>query len=171
MWTIDYLISLQSCPVFGRGFVTPLEKFLCSIVVGLCTLITVMVVLMALKDHGHLRVFPEQVDDVDKAEFRESSSSSSSSWNAGKDGPAAGLGKVCMTEECVKIAADVLSRMNTSANPCEDFYEYACGGWVKNNPLPPGKAMWGTFFQVQERNQLTLKYALGKRSNSLTETI
>ena len=32
--------------------------------------------------------------------------------------------------------------MDKTANPCVDFYQYTCGGWMKNNPIPPDQASW-----------------------------
>ena len=37
---------------------------------------------------------------------------------------------VCLTEDCVLAAATVLSSLDRTVDPCTDFYQYACGGWV-----------------------------------------
>ena len=34
--------------------------------------------------------------------------------------------------ECIQTAADLASRMDTTVDPCEDFYQFACGGYIKN---------------------------------------
>ena len=45
---------------------------------------------------------------------------------------------VCLTKGCVQLSAQIASRLNTSVDPCEDFVEFACGGWRKKNVIPPG---------------------------------
>ena len=42
--------------------------------------------------------------------------------------------------------------MDLSVQPGADFYSYADGNWVKNNPVPPDKSRWGGFAELQERN-------------------
>ena len=39
---------------------------------------------------------------------------------------------VCIEEDCVIAAATVLSSLDRSVNPCENFYDFACGGWIEN---------------------------------------
>ncbi len=43
--------------------------------------------------------------------------------------------------------------MDSTGKPCEDFYRYADGGWLKKNPVPPEFPSWGTFNELAERNR------------------
>ena len=49
-----------------------------------------------------------------------------------------------------------LDALDKSADACTDFYQFACGGWIANNPVPSDRAGYGRFDELQERNNEVL---------------
>ncbi len=53
-------------------------------------------------------------------------------------------------------ALDVTS-MDRSIDPCVNFFQYSCGGWIKNNPIPPDQSSWDTYSKMQDENRGRLR--------------
>src|SRR5258707_14322858 len=57
-----------------------------------------------------------------------------------------------------------INNIDKSVNPCVDFYQFACAGWLRKNPIPPDYTDWVSFNEVQEHNYVVLKNVLEKAS-------
>src|ERR1700694_1085987 len=71
---------------------------------------------------------------------------------------------------------DVTS-MDTSVDPCTDFFTYACGSWIKKNPIPLDQTSWSVYSKLEDDNKAILREILessaspaGKR-DALTQKI
>jgi putative endopeptidase len=61
-----------------------------------------------------------------------------------------------------------VANLDRSVSPCDDFYKFADGGWMKDNPIPADHSSWSTFDQLHDRNQDTLREILEKASTDKT---
>jgi hypothetical protein len=59
--------------------------------------------------------------------------------------------RVCLTEECAKAAGDILHAMDRSVDPCDDFYQFSCGNWIRTNPIPETSSSWNQFNLLREQ--------------------
>jgi putative endopeptidase len=80
----------------------------------------------------------------------------------------AGLTTIGAVAQGTNNANSTVSAMDKSADPCVDFYQFACGGWTKNNPIPSDQPIWSRFGELAERNRTVLRGILenaGKATN------
>ena len=59
-----------------------------------------------------------------------------------------------------------LDAIDKQVEPCQDFFEYACGAWRKNNPIPADQSRWGRFNELAEYNRSLLHQILEKASTA-----
>jgi putative endopeptidase len=59
-----------------------------------------------------------------------------------------------------------LTNLDKTCKPCDDFYEFAMGGWMKANPIPAEYATWGTFAQLRDNNLTAMRTILDVAAKS-----
>ncbi|XP_061733999.1 neprilysin-like isoform X1 [Nerophis ophidion] len=79
--------------------------------------------------------------------------------------------EICTTADCTQSAARLLQNMDTSTDPCDNFYQYACGGWLKKNLIPDTSSRYGTFDVLREELQVILKGVLEKTVEGEAEAL
>ncbi|KAM4606267.1 phosphate-regulating neutral endopeptidase PHEX [Polymixia lowei] len=66
----------------------------------------------------------------------------------------------CLTPECIEAAGSILSKIDQSVHPCEDFYGFSCGGWLKDNPIPEDSSSHGIYPWLRQHVDIRLKELL-----------
>eukprot|EP00731_Ephydatia_muelleri_P003774 Em0001g3774a len=67
---------------------------------------------------------------------------------------------MCLTPECVKLAASVLAAIDQTADPCTDFYKFSCGNWIRNTIIPTNSLLYDNFYTLTALNSQDLAYAV-----------
>nr|XP_010955936.1 membrane metallo-endopeptidase-like 1 [Camelus bactrianus] len=68
--------------------------------------------------------------------------------------------EVCTTPGCVMAAARILQNMDPSKEPCNDFYQYACGGWLRRHVIPETNSRYSIFDILRDELEIILKGVL-----------
>ncbi|XP_062329132.1 neprilysin-like isoform X1 [Osmerus eperlanus] len=67
---------------------------------------------------------------------------------------------ICTTADCTQSASRLIENMDDRVDPCEDFYLYACGGWLKRNIIPETSSRYSTFDILRDELEVLLKGVL-----------
>uniref|UniRef100_A0A673XAU9 Neprilysin n=1 Tax=Salmo trutta TaxID=8032 RepID=A0A673XAU9_SALTR len=72
------------------------------------------------------------------------------------------LDGVCTTADCTQSASRLIENMDANVDPCDNFYQYACGGWLKKNIIPETSSRYSTFDILRDELEVVLKDVLEK---------
>ncbi|KAM6980057.1 membrane metallo-endopeptidase-like 1 [Aplochiton taeniatus] len=78
---------------------------------------------------------------------------------------------VCTTAECVTAAARLLQNMDGSREPCDNFYQYACGGWLERHVIPETNYRHSVFDILRDKLEIVLKGVLETETEQDREAV
>ncbi|KAG6854921.1 hypothetical protein C0991_009744 [Blastosporella zonata] len=73
--------------------------------------------------------------------------------------------ETCLTPQCILLSGSIISSLDTSQDPCENFYDFATGGWLRAHPLPADKGSFGNFEALAQQNRQVIQRILESDAN------
>lgn len=73
---------------------------------------------------------------------------------------------VCSSKECQEAAKIIKESLDESVNPCDDFYHFACGTFIKNTPIPPDQSTLTRFSILEDDIQSQLRDIVNEESKA-----
>lgn len=74
--------------------------------------------------------------------------------------------QVCYSPECVQASAYILGKMDRTVDPCQDFYRYTCGNWMKTTKIPSSRSHYNIFSEIDDQNKQKIR-AILEKSNAM----
>ncbi|XP_062316952.1 membrane metallo-endopeptidase-like 1 [Osmerus eperlanus] len=81
------------------------------------------------------------------------------------------INNVCTTPECVTAGARLLQNMDATVEPCQNFYQYACGGWLESHVIPETSSRHSVFDILRDKLEIVLKGVLETENEQDREAI
>ncbi|XP_041377797.1 neprilysin-1-like [Gigantopelta aegis] len=145
--TFDGNVSKRSAKRF-LGRYSRLEVSLLALCLLLAAIVLVLIIVLALRS-AHT--------DHDSSDGGQPYVTVPSKHTGGGSPDETETEKVCVSTDCVSAAARILHAMDGTVDPCNDFFEYACGNWNKVNVIPDDRATYNTFAKLRDDIQVLLK--------------
>lgn len=79
--------------------------------------------------------------------------------------------EICQTSDCKRVAKYINASMDYSKDPCVDFFDYVCGGWIKANPIPHSSSTYSTFAKLNGHVEHSLRHILDKGINASSKRL
>ncbi|KAJ6219977.1 hypothetical protein RDWZM_005789 [Blomia tropicalis] len=75
---------------------------------------------------------------------------------------------LCLTPECIQISSTILERIDQSINPCDDFYQFSCGNFIRTNEVPDDYYARNLLQKMQESMFVEMKHNLERQLTNET---
>ena len=65
--------------------------------------------------------------------------------------------KICLSKQCMENSYLLLKNMDLDVDPCDDFYKFSCGNFIKEQIIPDDKKKWTSFSPLEDISKLLQK--------------